>query len=103
MFHLRSLGFVLIPRATVFPDGPAKIAGQELSGPYYEKAAPLVEMLVAKAGYRMAAWLDRIVEAYQAKNPNWAQEARPARELDVFDGAQFDYEYEEQEVFSGEL
>jgi len=88
--------------ATVFPDGPVKIAGQELSGPYYEKAAPVVEMLVAKAGYRLAVWLDRVVEAYQAKNPNWAQEVRPLHELDVSD-SEMGSEYDEQEFFSGEL
>lgn len=27
----------------------------------------MIEKQVAKAGFRMAAWLDEIVEAYQAK------------------------------------
>jgi hypothetical protein len=35
-----------------------------LSGEYYEKAAPVLEKQVARAGYRMAAWLDQIVEEY---------------------------------------
>lgn len=48
---------------TVFPEGPAAIAGQELSGEYYEKAAPVIEVQVARAGYRLAAWLDLIVAA----------------------------------------
>ncbi|KAJ8128903.1 hypothetical protein O1611_g4727 [Lasiodiplodia mahajangana] len=36
--------------------------GQELSGEYFEKAAPVIELQVAKAGYRLAAWLDLIAE-----------------------------------------
>ncbi|KAJ4386544.1 hypothetical protein N0V93_009441 [Gnomoniopsis smithogilvyi] len=47
----------------VFPEGPAAIVGQELSGEYYEKAAPVIEVQVARAGYRLAAWLDLIVAA----------------------------------------
>ncbi|KAI5867591.1 S1/P1 nuclease [Durotheca rogersii] len=46
----------------VFPEGPTAIAGQELSGDYYEKAAPVIELQVAKAGYRLAAWLDLIAD-----------------------------------------
>lgn len=46
----------------VFPEGPTAIAGQELAGEYFEKAAPVIELQVAKAGYRLAAWLDLIAE-----------------------------------------
>ncbi|KAK0729916.1 phospholipase C/P1 nuclease domain-containing protein [Lasiosphaeris hirsuta] len=46
---------------TVLPEGPEAIVGQELGGDYYEKAAPVIELQVAKAGYRLAAWLDLIV------------------------------------------
>ncbi|KAI0872977.1 putative nuclease S1 precursor [Hypoxylon argillaceum] len=46
----------------VFPEGPAAIKGQELAGEYFEKAAPVIELQVAKAGYRLAAWLDLIAE-----------------------------------------
>ncbi|KAI0007404.1 S1/P1 nuclease [Xylariaceae sp. FL0662B] len=45
----------------VLPEGAAAIVGQELAGDYYEKAAPVIELQVAKAGYRLAAWLDLIV------------------------------------------
>lgn len=45
---------------SVFPEGPKAIAGQELAGEYFEKAAPVLEKQVARAGYRMAAWLDLI-------------------------------------------
>ena len=46
----------------MFPEGPEAIVGQELGGEYYEKAAPVIELQVAKAGYRLAAWLDLIVD-----------------------------------------
>ncbi|UPK91392.1 hypothetical protein LCI18_002327 [Fusarium solani-melongenae] len=48
----------------VLPEGAAAIVGQELGGEYFEKAAPVIERQVALAGYRMAAWLDHIVETY---------------------------------------
>ncbi|KAI1329919.1 putative nuclease S1 precursor [Xylariaceae sp. FL0255] len=46
----------------VFPEGPAAIAGQELAGEYFEKAAPVIELSIAKAGVRLAAWLDLIAD-----------------------------------------
>lgn len=49
----------------MFPEGPRAIAGQELGGEYFEKAAPVIELQVARAGVRMAAWLDLIAVAYQ--------------------------------------
>ncbi|KAL8290841.1 hypothetical protein RB601_000589 [Gaeumannomyces tritici] len=45
------------------PHGPKDIVGQELSGDYYEKAAPVIEVQVARAGYRLARWLDLMVES----------------------------------------
>ncbi|KAM0737727.1 hypothetical protein ACQRIT_007731 [Beauveria bassiana] len=50
----------------VFPQGPDTIQDQELSGQYYEDAAPILEKQVALAGYRMAALLDKIAEEYNA-------------------------------------
>ncbi|KAK3950365.1 S1/P1 nuclease [Pseudoneurospora amorphoporcata] len=47
----------------VLPEGPEAIRGQELGGAYFEAAAPVVELQIAKAGYRLAAWLDLIVAA----------------------------------------
>ncbi|KAL1836489.1 hypothetical protein VTJ49DRAFT_5078 [Mycothermus thermophilus] len=46
----------------VFTSDPEDMHDQELGGEYYEKAAPVVELQVARAGYRLAAWLDMIVE-----------------------------------------
>ncbi|EJP64395.1 Nuclease S1 [Beauveria bassiana] len=50
----------------VLPQGPETIKDQELSGQYYEDAAPILEKQVALAGYRMAALLDKIAEEYNA-------------------------------------
>jgi len=36
------------------------IVNEELGTDYYLKAAPVIEIQVARAGYRLAAWLDRI-------------------------------------------
>ncbi|EQL00582.1 Phospholipase C/P1 nuclease, core [Ophiocordyceps sinensis CO18] len=52
------------PGGLVFPDGVDAIEGKELGGEYFEMAGPVVERLVAIAGYRMAAWLDRIAAEY---------------------------------------
>lgn len=80
--------------STVLPDGPDAVFGKELSGAYYESAIPVVKKQIAKAGYRLAAWLDAIVEASEkhghatgqkwekrsdAKLEPWMEEARQAR------------------------
>lgn len=62
----------------VFPEGPKAIVGQELGGEYFEKAGPVIEKQVARAGYRMAAWLDSIAAAYLAQN---AQQGQISEEL----------------------
>lgn len=51
----------------VLPEGPVSIVGEELSGEYYERAAPVVEKLVAQGGYRLAKWLDLIVDEYLSR------------------------------------
>jgi hypothetical protein len=51
----------------VFPEGPEAIKGQELGGEYFEAAGPVIEKQVARAGYRMAAWLDAIADEYQQR------------------------------------
>ncbi|KAJ8111840.1 hypothetical protein OPT61_g5661 [Boeremia exigua] len=48
--------------STVVPNGPEAVRNQELSGAYYETAIPVVTKQIAKAGFRLAAWLDAIVE-----------------------------------------
>ncbi|ESZ97724.1 hypothetical protein SBOR_1911 [Sclerotinia borealis F-4128] len=46
---------------TVMPDGAEVLQGRELGDEYYEGCVPVVELQVARAGYRLAAWLDLIV------------------------------------------
>ncbi|KAL2890978.1 Nuclease S1 [Ceratocystis lukuohia] len=52
----------------VFPQGPSAIVGQELSGDYYLAAGLALEKQVAQAGFRMAAWLDHLVEDIMSKS-----------------------------------
>ncbi|KAH8646430.1 putative nuclease S1 precursor [Ilyonectria robusta] len=51
----------------VLPQGPQVIVGKELSGDYFSKAGPIVEKQVARAGFRMAAWLDSIANEFQMR------------------------------------
>ncbi|KJZ79377.1 hypothetical protein HIM_01528 [Hirsutella minnesotensis 3608] len=51
----------------VFPDGVDAIDGRELGGKYFERAGPVIEKQVARAGYRMAAWLDKIAAEYEVR------------------------------------
>jgi hypothetical protein len=52
---------------TVFPEGPKAIVGQELGGEYFQKTGPVIEKQVARAGFRLAAWLDGIAKEYEAR------------------------------------
>ncbi|CAL3962873.1 unnamed protein product [Diplocarpon coronariae] len=47
----------------VLPAGREGVQDQELNGTYTEKAVPVIRLQVAKAGYRLAQWLDRIAAA----------------------------------------
>ncbi len=38
--------------STVMPDGPTALEGQELDGAYYTAAVPVVQLQIARAGYR---------------------------------------------------
>ncbi|KAI9816344.1 MAG: hypothetical protein M1832_005101 [Thelocarpon impressellum] len=46
----------------VLPDGVDAVTSVDLDGAYYDKTASVVEMQVAKAGYRLAAWLNLIAD-----------------------------------------
>jgi len=46
----------------VLKDGIEGIRGAELSGRYYEESIPVIELQVARAGYRLAVWLDLIAQ-----------------------------------------
>lgn len=46
---------------TVLPDGEDSVEGKELDGAYYDSSIPVIQTQIAKAGYRLAAWLNLIV------------------------------------------
>ena len=52
---------------TVIPDGVTALENQELSGDYYTRAVPVIQLQVAKAGYRLARWLDLIAADYKTE------------------------------------
>jgi hypothetical protein len=65
--------------STVMPNGPDAVFAQELSGAYWDSAIPVVTKQLAKAGYRLAAWLDALVEYSQEKahgKEEWVREKR---------------------------
>jgi hypothetical protein len=46
----------------VLKDDVAGVEGKDLSGAYYEGAAPVVDLLIAKAGKRLAAWINALAK-----------------------------------------
>jgi hypothetical protein len=44
----------------VLSSGVAAVEGADLSSAYYTAAVPIFEEQIARAGYRLAAWLDLI-------------------------------------------
>lgn len=51
----------------VLKDDLEGVEGQDLSGDYYEGAVPIVEELIAKAGYRLGAWLNALAKASEER------------------------------------
>jgi len=51
--------------STVLKGGVEAVEGQELGGAYYEAAVPVLELQIAKAGYRLAKWLDLITQSLE--------------------------------------
>lgn len=48
--------------SAVVPEGQDAVEGKELQGEYYDEAVVVIQQQIAKAGVRLAAWLDLIVE-----------------------------------------
>ncbi len=42
------------------PDGLSAVENTDLSGDYYETALPVIQELFARAGYRLAGWLNAV-------------------------------------------
>ncbi|KAE8447687.1 hypothetical protein EG329_010493 [Mollisiaceae sp. DMI_Dod_QoI] len=51
----------------VLPNGVDALTNQELNGTYYQTAIPVVQIQIARAGYRLARWLDLIAQAVTAE------------------------------------
>ena len=69
--------------ATVLPEGPDAIVGKELGGAYFDKAGPVVELQVARAGYRMAAWLEMITEEYMTRRKDSTRHHQQPAQLEL--------------------
>ena len=48
--------------STVIPQGQAAVESVDLSGAYYNKAISVVELQIARAGVRLAAYLDAVAK-----------------------------------------
>ncbi|KAH8596107.1 phospholipase C/P1 nuclease domain-containing protein [Bisporella sp. PMI_857] len=57
----------LVVCSTVLRGGVEKLKGKDLGGEYYAEAVPVVQLQVARAGYRLAAWLDLIAEGLKTE------------------------------------
>lgn len=44
--------------SVVIPGGVSSVQNKDLSGSYYQGALPTIQLQFARAGYRLAAWLD---------------------------------------------
>jgi len=51
---------------TVLPGGRDKVANQELSGNYYDAAVPVIQLQIARAGYRYV--FSEVEECLQREN-----------------------------------
>ena len=58
--------------SVVLPDGEAAINGTETYPKYYNSAIGTIELQIAKAGYRLAKWLDSIADGPAAGNASSA-------------------------------
>jgi len=52
----------------VLAGGVASVQGSDLSGAYFTKAAPIVTEQIAKGGYRLGDWLNKIYAAQKGAN-----------------------------------
>jgi hypothetical protein len=54
--------------STVIEPGLEYLETTDLAGEYFQSARPVFEELIARAGLRLAAWLDLIAEAVNGKS-----------------------------------
>lgn len=61
--------------SVVIPDGQSAVEKGDLYPTYYNSAIPTIELQIAKAGYRLAKWLDAIA-ASQTARKRWTPSGR---------------------------
>ncbi|KAK5011502.1 hypothetical protein LTR39_004506, partial [Cryomyces antarcticus] len=74
--------------STVLSDGVAAVNGTQLDGPYYDKSVPVIKLQIAKAGYRLATWLNLLAEGHAgradgSKMVDESDEGLENREMDL--------------------
>lgn len=71
--------------STALKGGVSAVSGKELDGSYYSTAIPVIELQIAKAGYRLAAWLNLIATGSPGltvgKKPRGATPIEPVKVL----------------------
>jgi hypothetical protein len=72
--------------SVVIPKGQSAVEGKDLYPTYYDSAIPTIELQIAKAGYRLAHWLDAIAKT-QTVSKRWVHPARaslfPRNDIDL--------------------
>jgi hypothetical protein len=54
----------------VFPESIEAVSEADLGGEYFDQAAEVVQLQIAKGGYRLAKWLDALALAAAAGQKN---------------------------------
>lgn len=67
--------------SVVFPRGPETYHGTELFPEYYSSAVSTVELQIAKAGYRLAAFLDAIAAGESPVGTYWSARGTSATDV----------------------
>nr|POE78503.1 nuclease s1 [Quercus suber] len=68
--------------SVVMPDGPAALeSAADLYPKYYDSAVATFELQIAKAGYRLAKWLDALAENASDEKKRWTPERSVAVDL----------------------
>ncbi|KAJ9663899.1 hypothetical protein H2201_005381 [Coniosporium apollinis] len=76
---------------TVLPEGVEGVEGKELGGAYYQAAIPAAKSEVAKAGYRLAAWLNLIATGKAGLPKGLKVHKRSPQPANVLPGQSFEW------------
>ncbi|KAK8204990.1 S1/P1 nuclease [Phyllosticta capitalensis] len=70
--------------STVMPDGREAVETGDLSGDYYESSIGVIEERIARAGYRLAAWLDLIATGETTLGSSKIKRDHSARSFEAY-------------------